>query len=446
MKTSFWDVRTLKGLSETYLMQDGKLESLQTSILSSIGVRVLKNGAWGFASSDDLESEKKLVQKAERIAELVGQRQKEKNEFKALKPIKEQQLTRSVEDGFRIDKEEKKKLLQELEKKARKHANVKSTSFSLSITRSETNLKNSEGSRIKKEKPAIILKGLIVFRKGDNIQRSYDAITKIGGYEAVRKLDKELFIKNLCERGNRLLKAKPCPPGKHTVIIDNRLAGVFFHEAVGHACEADLHLSGSSILKELVGQRVAGQNITLKDAKRKESWGYYETDSEGVPKKDVVMIDKGVLKGLLHSRKTASRMSAEPTGNGRAMSPANNPIPRMSTTILEKGCFTKEELFRDVKKGIYLRGSMGGQVEPTKGTFVFNAEEAFAINNGEICESMRDVSLNGQTLKTLKNIDAVGKDVLIDKRGGMCGKAGQLVPVSEFCPHVRIKEVLVGGR
>ncbi|MBR9678615.1 MAG: TldD/PmbA family protein [Nanoarchaeota archaeon] len=446
MKTDYWDVRTRSGKTESYLMQDGKLESLTTSISSSIGARVLHNGAWGFAASDDTTQKEMLMKKAKKIAELVGRKEKKKIRLQPLRKTKDSHEIIAQENGFKVPKPEKISFLKKLEKKAKTFKHVKSTSFSMTLAQSENTIKNSEGTFITTKKPITILRVLIVFRKGNNIQRAFDATTKIKGYETIRELDEDEFIKKICEKGLRLLNAKPAPPGKYEVVIDNRLAGVFFHEAVGHACEADLHLSDSSILKGRLGEQIAKNAITLIDGKRKQSYGYYKYDSEGVKKKDVTLIDKGVLAGLLHSRETASRMNATPMGNGRAMSPACTPIPRMSTTILKKGDYSKKELFEGIKQGIYLKGGSGGQVEPTKGTFIFNAEEAFMIRDGKISEPLRDVSMSGQTLKTLKQIIAVGNDILIDKRGGMCGKSGQSVPVSEFCPHVRIKEVLVGGR
>lgn len=442
---SYWDVRVQEGRTETYLLQDGKLESIKYSIPTSIGVRVLEKGSWGFASSNNPARKKFLKKKARRLSRL-NTLQKQKVELQALKPVSDVHEIRSEENAFSVPKEEKKKLLARMEELAKEEDKVKSTSFSLSISQSKNVFENSEGTKITQSTPSTYLKALIVFREGNNIQRAFDNVAQLKGYEALREISAEKFIKKILEKGCRLLKAEPAPPGRTEVVVDNRLAGVFFHEAVGHACEADLHLSGSSILKGKMGEKIGGEKITLLDDKRKSSYGYYEYDSEGVKKKKVKMIEDGVLKGLLHSRETASRMSAEPTGNGRAMSPSSNPLPRMSTTVLKKGDCSKKELFEDIKKGIYLKGGSGGQVEPTKGTFIFNAEEAFLIQDGEITTPLRDVSMHGRTLNVLKNIVRIGKDVTADKRGGMCGKSGQYVPVSEFCPHLRVKEVLVGGR
>jgi len=115
----------------------------------------------------------------------------------------------------------------------------------------------------------------------------------------------------------------------------------------------------------------------------------------------------------------------------------------MSNTFLEPGNMSFEELIEDIKDGIYLKGSRGGQVDTGKGIFQFNAAESFKIENGQIKEPLRDVSLSGNILETLKNIDALGSDFELGI--GFCGKSGQSVPVGDGGPHTRILDALVGG-
>ena len=130
------------------------------------------------------------------------------------------------------------------------------------------------------------------------------------------------------------------------------------------------------------------------------------------------------------------------SGNARS-SIADQPIVRMSNTYLQPGDNTFEELIEDIPDGIYLKGSRGGQVDTGKGIFQFNAAEGYLIKDGEISTPLRDVSLSGNILETLKNIDAIGNDFKLSV--GFCGKDGQTTPVGDGGPHTRILNALVGG-
>ena len=115
----------------------------------------------------------------------------------------------------------------------------------------------------------------------------------------------------------------------------------------------------------------------------------------------------------------------------------------MSNTYLEPGDMSFDELIEDIKDGIYLKGSRGGQVDTGKGIFQFNAAEGFIIKNGEVTTPLRDVSLSGNILETLKHVDAIGSDFKLSV--GFCGKDGQTAPVGDGGPHTRILDALVGG-
>ena len=130
------------------------------------------------------------------------------------------------------------------------------------------------------------------------------------------------------------------------------------------------------------------------------------------------------------------------SGNARS-SIADQPIVRMSNTYLQPGELSFEELIEDITDGIYLKGSRGGQVDTGKGIFQFNAAEGFKIENGELTTPLRDVSLSGNILETLKNIDSIGNDFKLST--GFCGKDGQTAPVGDGGPHTRIVDALVGG-
>ena len=229
------------------------------------------------------------------------------------------------------------------------------------------------------------------------------------------------------------------------VIMDPKLTGVFMHEALGHAAEADHVLCGESILSDKLGEEIAYQGLTVADDPTIEnSHGYYRYDDEGIRARRTEMIKEGVLVSFLHTRETAGRFNAEPTSNARAANYSELPLVRMSNTVIEPGDSDFEEMREDISYGIYAKGMRGGQVDTVRGEFQFSAEEAFLIEKGELTKRLKNVSLSGRTLDILKSIDAVGKKK-VKGSIGFCGKAGQEVPVSEYAPHIRVKKILVGG-
>jgi TldD protein len=115
---------------------------------------------------------------------------------------------------------------------------------------------------------------------------------------------------------------------------------------------------------------------------------------------------------------------------------------RMSNTLIDAGDHAEDEVF-GVKDGIFCRGSRGGQVDTARGTFLFHAQDAWRIRDGELVEPLRDVALTGDILQTLHRIDALGNQRRLGDPG-YCGK-GQWVPVCDGGPLVRIQDCLVGG-
>ena len=212
---------------------------------------------------------------------------------------------------------------------------------------------------------------------------------------------------------------------------------------MGHAVEGDLILQNDSILKDKLGSKIGSDIVNIyDDASLKDGFGYYPYDVEGVKTKPNQLVKDGKLISLLNSRETASKLNMESSGNARSII-ADKPIVRMSNTYLKHGEMSFEELIEDIPDGIYLKGSRGGQVDTGKGIFQFNAAEGFKIENGEITTPLRDVSLSGNILETLKNVDAIGNDFELSV--GFCGKDGQTAPVGDGGPHTRILNALVGG-
>lgn len=244
----------------------------------------------------------------------------------------------------------------------------------------------------------------------------------------------------------RMLDAEAIEPGEYTVVCDPELTGVFTHEAFGHLSEADGQVHDAWLLQELrIGRRFAIPELHIYDTGRDlGTRGFLPIDDEGTPARDVDLIREGVLVGRLHSRRTAGIMGDPPTGNGRAINYRHPPIVRMRNTVMAGGSTAPEDLLRGIRRGIYAKGSSGGQTNGEM--FTFRAAEAYRIADGRITGPLRNAVLTGNVFSTLGQITAIGRDFTRYEGGGGCGKAGQMpLPVSHHAPSLRIERCLVGG-
>jgi TldD protein len=258
---------------------------------------------------------------------------------------------------------------------------------------------------------------------------------------------KDEDIKKACADAIGIAKSEQAKGGTYTVILDPLLAGVFIHEAFGHLSEGDNVYEDPNLQKVMVlGREFGVKNLNVSDSGLiRGVRGYLPYDDEGVATEKTHLIHEGKLVGRLHSRETAAKMGEPPTGNARAINFEHPPIPRMRTTLIEPGDVSFEEMVKGTKIGMYCISANGGE---TNGElFTFTPSDAFMIRDGKIAERVRDVTLTGNVFETLKNIDMIGNDFSIIDGPGGCGKGGQFgLPTSEGSPHIRIQNVVVGGK
>src|SRR5208337_2604964 len=166
------------------------------------------------------------------------------------------------------------------------------------------------------------------------------------------------------------------------------------------ASEGDLIHEGNSVLKGRNGERIGDGNLTIVDDPGLHEFGFDPVDAEGVAVSRTEIIRKGVINAFLHNRESLAAVGDGVAGHARAM-PGEPPLVRMSNTFIESGDATVEEIFAECKDGIFLKGSRGGQVDPGRGIFQFNAEYGYLVKGGECTAMVRDVSLSGEILMTL---------------------------------------------
>jgi TldD protein len=240
------------------------------------------------------------------------------------------------------------------------------------------------------------------------------------------------------------LGAPAAKGGRRAVVMDHELAGVFAHEAVGHASEADLIAAGESCFKGRLGQRLGTPGLSIRDDSTVPgAFGSFPFDDNGVAGQSKPILDDGVLVGFLCDREHAAVLGRTPNGAARAQDFHSRPLVRMSNTLVEAGDLADDEVFAGIADGVFCKGSRGGQVDCARGTFLFNAQEAYRIEKGQVTTPLRDVSLTGDILSTLHAIEGLGRTQRLGDPG-YCGK-GQWVPVCDGGPLVRLRECLVGG-
>ena len=406
-------------------------------------VRALVKGGWGYATFNDLSALENRVKEACESARLVG---KEESKFAEVEPIVDE-ITATMEKDFRqISLSDKKSVIEDYNKIILGyHDRIETSNVAYSDSFRKVWYGNSEGTYIEDERPNAGVSLSATAREGDNVQRGSESVAGSAGFQVIEGLQEK--AEAAARRSVDLLSAPPVTGGKYTVIINPRLAGVFAHEAFGHLSESDFVYENERLKELMVLEKRFGSDILniIDDGTIRGLRGTHKYDDEGVKTRKNYLIKGGILVGRLHSRETAAKMGEEPTGNARAISYQHQPIVRMTNTYIDRGDAAFEDTIRDVKLGLYAIDMVGGQTSMEM--FTFSAAYGYMVRDGKIGELVRDVVLTGNVFETLMNIDMICDAVEWPPVGGGCGKGGQSpLPVALGGPHVRIQEVVVGGR
>jgi TldD protein len=427
-------------------LKDGELKEAVEGQEAGFGLRVLVEGSWGFASANSITPDQgeAAVTKALSLARATAARAGEPVAMAEVPAEIDTVIWTPQRDPRDVPIEEKLEMLRDMEAAARtsEHLATVTTAYTEGTRRVE--ILTSEGTHLVHGLTRVLVLANLTGRK-EGVMSSFRArVGGVGGYELFSTDDPVSRTEEGVTSLETLLDAGRAPGGRMTAIVDHDMTGVLVHEAFGHACEADLVLSGESILDGRLGETLGAEDVTIFDDPTIEgAFGSFPYDDEGVRGSRKVLMDGGVLTSFIHSRETAGRMGQEPNGAARAQDHGSRPLVRMSNTCMGVGDMTEEEIFEDVKEGIYLKGTRGGEVDVAKGTFQFGAQEAFMVEDGQVTRPLRDVALMGSILETLVNVDGIGKDFQLASPG-FCGK-GQTVPVCDGGPLVRLRDAVVGG-
>ena len=419
-------------------------EKVRENCFSGSSIRVLFKGTWGYGTtqSTDMKSLMTATKKAVKFAKANN-----KNNFglAPMKPIKDRVENKVKINPHDVSMEEKVSAVEEIFNNAGEDEKIKTISVSYSDSDNKMYFSNSEGSYI--EQNIISSRAVLSVnaRSGNKITESYDASGGAMGFESVKYFD-ENAIKKIVDYAKLQLNAAKCPKGNITAVVDGSVAGLLAHESLGHPSEADFVMNGRSFLSGLIGKKLADKSVSIIDDATVNGSGKYFYDDEGVRGQKTFIIKNGILNSYLHSRETSSKFGVESTGNGRTQGIGRKIFVRMSNTYFDKGDHKFDEMFEGIKHGIYVIKNLCGMEDPAGGSFYASCLMGFLIEHGEITKPIRgEIVLTGNVLEILKNITAVGDDVVLNP--GSCGKGPEdWVSAGTGGPHLRIEKIMVGGK
>jgi TldD protein len=321
---------------------------------------------------------------------------------------------------------------------------VRQVISSYSDVRQRVLIAASDGRRAEDDRTRVRFAVQVVAARDGEIATGFEAPGHSGGFELLERFSPEELGSKAAAKALRMLEARPSPAGELPVVLAPGTGGVLIHEACGHGLEADTLVKEASVYSTLRGKRLGSDIVTIvDDATKPGSWGSFGVDDEGTPAQRTVLFDHGVLVGHLSDLRSATKIGAPPTGNGRRQSYAHLPIVRMTNTDLEAGQDDPDDIIKSIERGVYAATFAGGEVNPATGNFVFGMAEAYMIEKGEITYPIKGANLVGNGPQVLAAIEAVGSD--FDRKEGVCGKDGQHAPVTNGMATVLLSRMTVGG-
>jgi TldD protein len=421
-------------------LDDGRVERPQSGRELGACVRVVQGDSTYYGHVDGL-AEEDLLRVAGSVSEAVRGDAREPAALRAAETGARHPVALAPED---VDAVRKAELLRACDERARAAGpEVTQARIGYAESHREVAIFGSDGRVAADDRTRIRLSAQVVARRDGRVETGSDTRGGHAGWELLEE-DPEEVADKAARRALTLLDAVDAPTGRLPVVVGNGFGGVLLHEAVGHGLEADAIQKDASVYSGRLGEKVAQSFVTAyDDGSRPNAWGSDGVDDEGTPTRRTTVIEDGRLTSYLYDLLRARRDGVESTGNGRRESFRYLPVPRMTNTFFAPGDATPDDLIGGVERGLYAVSFGGGQVEPATGDFVFGVSEGYLIENGEVTAPVRGATLVGNGLDALRAIDGIADD--LDIATGYCGKAGQTVPAGVGQPHVRIRELTVGG-
>jgi TldD protein len=440
--------------------RNDKVLAVTSGRSSGIGIRVLVNGALGFASTNftSLSSLLEVIELAISQARATSSLRKKPIEFSEEKLSDGKYSVNEKKHLLDFDVEKMIKLAMEIYSAAK--SSVKEVKLPFFVTDIRIHIQEklvitSDGAHIESRVPRLYVSSLstLIHPQKGTLQRSIE-FGGSGGAELIEKWDPVKTISEEQARLEKVLVSGIAPPNeKVTVVLGPEVVGLIAHESSGHPMEADRILgreaaqAGESYVKpEYIGNfRVGNRYATvIDDPTIPNSYGFFLYDDEGVKARPRFLYREGLINEPLHNRHTAKLFNTRSNGAARSMDYASEPIIRMSNTYLAPGDMSFEELIEDIDLGIYVKSYMEWNIDDVRWNQRYVGLEAYMIRNGELVEPVRNPVLEFTTGWFYSNI--LGVDKNLEFFPGICGKGepSQGVPVWFGGPNVKLSKMRVG--
>jgi TldD protein len=462
---SYADVRVVHRRDESISVKSGRVEGVASGESEGFGVRVLVDGAWGFASSSRLGADEadRIARDAVRIAKASATALRDRVVLDDRPPPSGTYATPVEEDPFAVSLETKIGDLLAADEAARGVKGIAFTEARYDAQRETRTFGATDGSWTEQTITHVGAGIEANAIEGDEHQRrSYPDADggpfRGAGYEYVRGLDLAGRAGALAEEAVALLSAEQCPSGTFTVILDPTQLYMQIHESCGHPTELDrvfgteASYAGTSFLttdKLEEGFRYGSDLVHLvADATAPGGMGTFGWDDEGVAAQRVDLVKDGIFVGYLSSRETAPRIGRQSGGAMRADGWNRIPLIRMTNVnLLPRPGMSLDDIVADTDDGLYLASNRSWSIDDRRLNFQFATEIAWEVKNGRKGRLFKNPTYTGITYEFWRGMDAVGDESSFVMLGTPnCGKGepGQGGHVGHACSGARFRNVKVG--
>jgi TldD protein len=466
---SYADARIADDRHRALSTKNGKIGIASDSESRGIGVRVIADGAWGFAASEDL-SRSAVEATAARAVEIAKASAHVKQHAVRLAPEKPHtaEWTTPFEiDPFTISVEQNLELLLKIDSELRSVAGVTLAETNMNFRREEQWFVSSEGASIHQKKYTTGVGYAAFAFAGSEIQKrsypnSYGGQWQNKGYELIRELKLVENARRVAEEAVALLKADQCPEGVFDMILDGSQLGLQIHESIGHPIELDrvlgmeANFAGTSFLTldKLRKLRYGSDPVNVVADARQEhgpGLGTFAFDEEGVPAQCTPIISNGLFTGYLSSRETAPVIGLNFSG-GMLRAEAWNrlPIIRMTNVSILPGKkpLTREQLIGDTDHGVFMETNRSWSIDDKRYNFQFGTEIGWEIKNGKRTRMLKNPSYSGITTEFWNAMDAIcSRDEWVLWGVPHCGKGQpqQVMGTGHGAAPARFRNIKVGS-
>ena len=458
------DIRSVETSQERFVVRNGAVETITRDESTGFGVRVLINGAWGFASSPEItvDNLNKTTALAIQIAKASASHNRNTVDLGPAVTSKGTYITPIEIDPFKIPLDQKIELLLESDKSMAGVKKIRSRLSSLVFIREHKIFANTEGAYTDQT----------IYESGGGIQstavgdsevqrRSYPQMNGrqqgCAGWEYITSLDIPGNSEKTAMEAVALLTAEPCPTDIITdVIIGGSQLALQVHESCGHPIELDrvfgeeAAYAGTSFLTpDKLNNFAYGSeyvNITA-DSLRTPGLGSFGWDDEGVPSQTTPIVRSGQFVGYLMSRESASTLGLTSNGCMRASSWNRLPMIRMTNVSLEAGTWSLDDLISDTESGIFMETNRSWSIDDRRYNFQFGTEMGYEIKKGKIGKLLKNCTYTGITPEFWNSCDAVcNSDHWVMWGTPNCGKGqpGQIGHTGHGASPARFRNIRVG--